>query len=209
MKKKVIITGCILLVSILVLFIYTQFIKPIDCKINAISCITWDATYVSLESFHERYHSGDLIEKQQVIYSYDGTLPSNNPKDYMDFYFEVGVNNRSLTDDVDVNVIVSSIDKYKDRVLYGYNSDQMIPGYAHKMSSGQTQILFTAYIANMTDEQIKEMAKSVTIRATAEGENIGSRVQNISCDTRNIKIENSLSSGANMKVYDLKQVKVE
>ena len=188
MKKKVIITGCILLVSLLVLFIYTQFIKPIDCNIKEIRCITSDATYVSIESFDERYHSGDLIENQQVIYSYDGKLPSNNPKDYMDFYFEVEVNNRSLTDDVDVNVIVYSIDKYKDRVLYGYNSDQIIGGYAHKMSSGQIQILFTAYIANMTDEQIKELAKSVTIWATAEGKNIR-RMQNISCDTCNITIE--------------------
>ena len=195
MKKKVtIITGCILIVSVLVWGIYTQLIKPIDCKIKAISCTTWDATYSSLESFHETYHSGDLEENDRVIYSYDGTLPSDNEKDYMDFYYEVEINNRSLTEDFSVNAIVTSIDKYSERVLYVYNSDQMLPGHVFKMSKGGVKVLFTAYIGDMTDEQIKEMAKSVKIRTTVEGEGIPCRVQNISCGTcNNIEIENLLS----------------
>ena len=194
MKKKIIIiTGCTLLACVLVLGIYTQFIKPIDCYIKAVNCITWDATYSSLESFDERYHSGDFSENDQVIYSYDGTLPSNNPKDYMDFYFKVEVNNRSLIEDYGVDVTVFSIDKYSERVLYGYNSDQILPGYVFNMSNQDIEILFTAYVADMTEEQIKEMVKSVIIRTTVEGGDIGSREQNISCNScDNIVVENAL-----------------
>ncbi len=103
----------------------------------------------------------------------------------MAFYFDIEIKNRSFIEDYTVNAMFDSISNNLDRILFGYNSDQILPGYIFKRDSGGVSVMLMAYIGDMTEEQIKGMARSVQIKITTEGKYIGKRVKNMSsssCD---------------------------
>ena len=193
-KRIIIIITSVLVFCVAAWMVFTQLYRPIVSSVKEISCETSDATYVGLESLHQRYNNGELDQNEAILFAYNGTLPSENPKDYMNIYYTIEGTNRNLFDDFIINVGFKDITKYSDRVLYGYDSYQILPGYAYNASEYTLQVMITVYIADLSEEQIRELSQSIELSVLAEGKYLGKREQDISSKScEDIRIEETLS----------------
>ena len=57
MKKKIILSiVAVLLVAIIVVISYFNFIRPLSINVTEVRCENWDATYVGVKAFEEMYN---------------------------------------------------------------------------------------------------------------------------------------------------------
>ncbi|MFP3155710.1 hypothetical protein LQZ18_15030 [Lachnospiraceae bacterium ZAX-1] len=149
-------------------------------RVQGIDCITWDATYVSIEAFANEYYPKDDYDKNTTfIHAFNGTLPSDKPEDYMDIYCSFEVINRSLFDQVYVDALISKLGEHAGNVLWSDSAGSGFGTYLHRLSKDSITFRLAIYIGDMTDDNIKEMVQTMKASALCEGKYLGTREKEI------------------------------
>ena len=194
MKKNIkIITVSIIAILIAILLCvgaYWNLIKPIELEHVSVSCVNWDATYVSLEAFIDEYNSGEYDKDTTLIHNWDGNLPSNNPKDYMDLYIDLDFKNRNLFQTYSIDGYISNYNSDNDMLIYSNTMGAYTNVVAYRSSETGGEILATIYIANLNDDEIKKLVQDISLKIVAKGKFLGTQEINIELsDVEEIDIE--------------------
>ena len=191
MKKKIILSiVAVLLVAIIGVTSYFNFIRPLSINVTEVKCENWDATYVSVKAFEEMYNKGEYNKDTTVIHSFNGKLPSDNPKDYMSVYIDIDVKNRNWFQIYSVDGYISNIEKYEDMALYSATMGDAEEINVFRNSNKVGTIVLDLYVGNHTDDEIKEFVKGITINMSGKGDIIGKKKMSIKlADIDNISIE--------------------
>ena len=191
MKKKIILSiVAVLLVAIIGVTSYFNFIRPLSINVTEVKCENWDATYVSVKAFEEMYNKGEYNKDTTVIHSFNGKLPSDNPKDYMSVYIDIDVKNRNWFQIYSVDGYISNIEKYQDMALYSATMGDAEETNVFRNSNKVGTIVLDLYVGNHTDDEIKEFVKGITINMSGKGDIIGKKKMSIKlADIDNISIE--------------------
>lgn len=191
MKKKIILSiVAVLLVAIIGVTSYFNFIRPLSINVTEVKCENWDATYVSVKAFEEMYNKGEYNKDTTVIHSFNGKLPSDNPKDYMSVYIDIDVKNRNWFQIYSVDGYISNIEKYQDMALYSATMGDVEETNVFRNSNKVGTIALDLYVGNHTDDEIKEFVKGITINMSGKGDIIGKKKMSIKlADIDNISIE--------------------
>lgn len=191
MKKKIILSiVAVLLVAIIGVTSYFNFIRPLSINVTEVKCENWDATYVSVKAFEEMYNKGEYNKDTTVIHSFNGKLPSDNPKDYMSVYIDIDVKNRNWFQIYSVDGYISNIEKYEDMALYSATMGDVEETNVFRNSNKVGTIVLDLYVGNHTDDEIKEFVKGITINMSGKGDIIGKKKMSIKlADIDNISIE--------------------
>lgn len=191
MKKKIILSiVAVLLVAIIGVTSYFNFIRPLSINVTEVKCENWDATYVSVKAFEEMYNKGEYNKDTTVIHSFNGKLPSDNPKDYMSVYIDIDVKNRNWFQIYSVDGYISNIEKYEDMALYSATMGDAEEINVFRNSNKVGTIALDLYVGNHTDDEIKEFVKGITINMSGKGDIIGKKKMSIKlADIDNISIE--------------------
>ena len=191
MKKKIILSiVAVLLVAIIGVTSYFNFVRPLSINVTEVKCENWDATYVSVKAFEEMYNKGEYNKDTTVIHSFNGKLPSDNPKDYMSVYIDIDVKNRNWFQIYSVDGYISNIEKYQDMALYSATMGDAEETNVFRNSNKVGTIVLDLYVGNHTDDEIKEFVKGITINMSGKGDIIGKKKMSIKlADIDNISIE--------------------
>ena len=191
MKKKIILSiVAVLLVAIIGVTSYFNFIRPLSINVTEVRCENWDATYVSVKAFEEMYNKGEYNKDTTLIHSFNGKLPSDNPKDYMSVYIDIDVKNRNWFQIYSVDGYISNIEKYEDMALYSATMGDAEEINVFRNSNKVGTIALDLYVGNHTDDEIKEFVKGITINMSGKGDIIGKKKMSIKlADIDNISIE--------------------
>ena len=191
MKKKIILSiVAVLLVAIIGVTSYFNFIRPLSINVTEVRCENWDATYVGVNAFEEMYNKGEYNKDTTVIHSFNGKLPSDNPKDYMSVYIDIDVKNRNWFQIYSVDGYISNIEKYQDMALYSATMGDVEETNVFRNSNKVGTIVLDLYVGNHTDDEIKEFVKGITINMSGKGDIIGKKKMSIKlADIDNISIE--------------------
>ena len=158
----------------------SQTVFSVGAYPDRVECVSWDATYESLLSVAERFDTGHA-EAWEHAYSYTGTLPSDDPRDYMNIHLCFTAENKSFIDSYMLGGTLGGAEKYGDRILFYSDADA-----AYKVRLGRREspgakkaagssVILDVYVGGLTDEQIKELARAVTVVVTAEGGIFGAK----------------------------------
>ena len=177
MKKKITIAGLILGVFILVIYI-TQIKYSINGKATEVECSSWDATYGSVVASAEAADNKNL-PSDTIAYSYDNSLPSENPNDYMSIYVYCDVKSSSIQK-YNLKMSLSSAEKYKENILF--ISEQPTGADTDRFGKDNMYIILDVYIGNLSDDQIKELVRGLNVKIKGYGEFVGKSETNISFD---------------------------
>lgn len=173
MKKVIIKIGILLLIVIIGICSYFNFIKPVKIEVTDVSCQNWDATYESVKAFEKNYKTKSYDTNKTVVHNFDGKLPSDNPKDYMTVYINVKADNRCWFQPYVIDGYISDIGKYKEMALFSATMSDAEVVRAFRNDYREGQIVLDIYVGKHTDDEIKEFVRSITIAASGEGEIIG------------------------------------
>ena len=189
MKKIITIIGLILVIVVSILYV-TQIKFAISGKICEVKCISWDATYESVVASAEAADNKNL-PSDVIAYSYDNSLPSENPNDYMNIYVYCDVKSSSIQK-YNLKMSLSSAEKYKENILF--ISEQPVGADTDRFGKDNMYIILDVYIGNLNDEQIKELVRGLDVKIKGYGEFVGKSETNVSFDKCDkIKIERKLT----------------
>lgn len=180
MKTKIKIISGIILAIIVVITIYTQLYAPVVVEIESIKCVSWDATYITLEALADAYSTGEYDKTTTFIHSFNGKLPSENPNDYMDIYCKIKVKNRNIIDDFSVDAAVSELGKNSENVLFSFPASCITKPLVFKSSENTITFILDIYIGNMTESEIKELVQGMKAKFVYSGKYLGKREKIIS-----------------------------
>lgn len=161
---------------------YYNFLKPIKIEPKKVVCQNWDATYVSIKAFEEMYLSENYNKSTTVIHSFQGKLPSENPKDYMTVYISLEAKNRCWFDSYIVDGSITEIGKYKEMALFSYTLGEGGTIQVFHNSVKEGTIVLDIYIGNHTDEEIKEFIRSISIETISKGKIMNKKKSTISLE---------------------------
>lgn len=169
----------VLIISVFVLilgvFLYFNIITPIQIKLTTVMCQNWDATYVGIKAFEEYYANGNYDKDTTILHGFNGKLPSENPKDYMNVYISLQGQNRSCFEAFTVDGYISNIAIYGDMALYSTTVSSVETMQIFRCSEKEGTLVLNIFVGNHTDEQIKEFIQSITIQVNSEGSIFGKR----------------------------------
>lgn len=191
MKKKIILSiVAVLLVAIIGVTSYFNFIRPLSINVTEVRCENWDATYESIKTFEEMYNKGEYNKDTTVIHNFNGKLPSDNPEDYMSVYIDIDVQNRNWFQRYSVDGYISNIEKYQDMALYSETMGAVEKITVFRNSDKSGTIVLDLYVGNHSDDEIEEFVKSITINMSGKGNIIGKKTMSIKlADLENITLE--------------------
>ena len=188
-KKRVLILAGVLLTVIFCTVAATQIIFTVSASPVNVRCIKWDNTYEKVVSLAEKYNSNTL-DSSEHAFSFEGTLPSDNPDDYMVLTACFEVSNRSYVDKYSANAVISNADKFKENILFTFDANSVVSIWLHRHSRETANVMAYAYVGNLSDDEIYELAKGLTVSLDAEGKLFGNRNRSFSfksCDDITIK----------------------
>ncbi len=190
MKKKIIISFSIIFMVALAITLYTQIWRPLIIIPKEAQCITWDATYFSIEAQAEMVLADEYDKTNFFIHSFNDKLPSQNPDDYMTIYCTLGVENRSIFHMNSVKAIVFVLDNYEENVLFSESSDSAVSGPTWRFSSEDETFIFDVYIADMDETAVRNLIKGLKAKVIYEGDFIGVREEIVDfADCENVSVE--------------------
>lgn len=190
MKKKILISFSILTLIILGIALYTQIWKPLIIKPKVAECITWDATYDSIEAQAETAITGEYDKTNFFIHSFDNKLPSHNPDDYMTIYCTLEIMNRSIFHMNSVKAVVFELVNYEENVLFSDSSDSVMSGATWRFSSNDETFILDVYVANMDETAVRDLIRGLKAKVIYEGDFIGIREEIIDfADCENVTVE--------------------
>lgn len=177
-KTKIIIT--LLLLLVICITLYTQIWKPLSVKPTEVQFIA-----ENLEDDYlipEKNLFSTLEENKTTYYahSFKGSLPSDNPEDYMTIYCTLKVSNRSIFNINSFKASVFELNNYENNVLFSISSDVVKASPKWRLSSDEKTIRLYVYIGDMNDEALRDLVEGMTARITYEGNFIGAREEIIS-----------------------------
>ena len=190
-KKKIIkVTSLGILLIFIVGIAYFNVLFPMKIEPVKIECINWDATYPYVEAFEESYKTGEYDKDTTIIHNFDGTLPSHNPDDYASVYIDIKATNRCFFDHFSVDGYISKIEKNSDMALWSATLSSVISTTVFRTSSSGATINMDLYVKDRSDEEIKEMLRSITIDVVYKGDILGKRTATVQlADVEDITIE--------------------
>ncbi len=179
--KKVFFAIAVLAVFALAVYaVLSQTVYTVGAYPDRAECVSWDATYESLLSTAERFDTG-AAEAWEHAYSYTGTLPSDDPRDYMNIYLYFTAENKSFIDSYTLGGTLSGAEKYGDRILFYSDADAAYSARLGRRESpgaktaAGSSVILDVYVGGLTDEQIKELVGAVTLEVTAKGGIFGTK----------------------------------
>jgi len=180
-KKSLIFVGIIVL---LIVVVFHQIIIPISATTTKVECIKWDNTYEEITELAERHNRGEL-DTTEHTHSFTGILPSENSDDYIVISCFFNIDNHSIIEKYVATASVIGIEKYADNVLFSVDAGAVNPIQVYRNDIAQGYVRAYVFIGNLTDEQVNELVKGVSISIEADGLLWGDRTKKISfaeCD---------------------------
>lgn len=177
--KKAFITAGVISVALLCILIATQIVFTVSAVPVKVNCIKWDNTYEEVVYLAEKYNKNSL-DSSEHSFSFDGTLPSDNPDDYMMISAFIDIRNKSYIDNYSVKAVISSADKFEENILFTFDADSVMSIRLHRHEEQSATVMAYAYVGNLSDDEIKELAKSLNASLDAEGTLFGRRKRNVS-----------------------------
>lgn len=168
--------GLAVLIVLVGVGVYTNFVKPLKIKPEKVDGVVWNAGFDSIVSHVEDFEKGDLADTVKIE-SFNGTLPSDEAKDYMTIYFTVEVKNRSLLNFHDIEAVSSEIGKFNENVLFSHSSNEAVPGRVWRLSDSEIAFILDVNVADMDEQAVKDLVKSVKAKVSYKGGILGKREQ--------------------------------
>ena len=175
--KKSFIFVCIVVLLIVVTF--HQIINPISVTAIKAECIKWDNTYEEITELAERHNRGEL-DTAEHTHSFAGTLPSENSDDYIVISCFFNIDNHSIIEKYVATASVTGIEKYADNVLFSVDAGAVNPIQVYRNDSAQGYVRVYVFIGNLTDEQVNELVKGISVSIEADGLLWGDRTKEVS-----------------------------
>lgn len=176
MKKKVLTVMGILVIALLVV----QLFWSPSIKLTVAEVQGSEGTYDSLQYINKCVSNGDELEETTHLISLKDELPSDNPEDYRSVYIRYDVKNHSYLQAQTVSGYIDDIGKYKDRVLVVEDSDGVLPTYVFRGYKDSSYVIMDVYTKNFSEDELRELINSVTLRVETVGDLIGSSSKKIS-----------------------------
>ena len=174
-KKILIIVGII----VLIVAVFHQIIIPISATATKVECIKWDNTYEEITELAERHNRGEL-DTTEHAHSFTGTLPSENSDDYIVVSYFFNIDNHSIIEKYVATASVTGIEKYADNVLFSVDAGAVNPIQVYRNDSAQGYVRAYVFVGNLTDEQIHELVKGISVSIAADGLLWGDRTKEVS-----------------------------
>lgn len=187
--KKAFIAAGVVATVFLCILIATQIIFTVSATPVNVNCIKWDNTYEEVVYSAEKY-SKNSLDNSEHPFSFDGTLPSDNPDDYMMISACIDIKNKSYIDKYSAKALITSADKFEENILFTFDADSVESLFLHRHSKQSATVMAYAYVGNLSDDEIRELAKGLSVTLEAEGKLFGKRNRNISfksCEDITIK----------------------
>ncbi len=172
MKRKRMILVVVVILVFGFVFTWFNIIKPCEMEDEVRIFIAEDydiledlydtSIYDSLISRYNGKGTTQIINDEKLVRT-DGNLPSDKTKDYKSIAIEVKVKNRSI---FDMENFVASIDmeEHSD-ILYTYGS--IVCERVESFKTGNVNVMWLEmYCGDMTDEEIVEYIKGLTIKVS-------------------------------------------
>lgn len=179
-KKKSFMLICIAVIAVLfIAALFHQIILPISATATKAECVKWDSTFEEITKLAERHNNGEL-DTVEHTHSFTGTLPSDNPDDYIVISCFFNIDNHSFIDKYMATAHITEIGKYTDNVLFSVDAGAVSSIQVFRNDTAQGYVRVYAYIGNLTDEQINELVQGLSISIDADGMLLGDRTKEIS-----------------------------
>jgi len=176
MKKRWVL---LLAVILGIVFLWTQVLSPVKASVGKVECISWDATYDTIENEAKLYHNGSL-PKETIAYGFTGELPSKNPKDYMTIYCNFETQNTSILERYTVNAVLKDAEKYRERILFVSDANATVIPIADRMDKVVGNIILHVYIKDMSEAEIEELVRGLELTVKAYGKHFGTEEKTLS-----------------------------
>lgn len=172
MKKKSIlmIAGIVLIIGI----VYFEILNPIQFSENDVRLCYAEADYENILSFKEAVKNNSLHDCY-TAYGIKQDLPSDNPEDYASISCEVNVNSRTFFRVKGIDMIITDIGKYEDRILLSASAQTAIPNNLDRFGRDSIHCYFYVYTGGMSKQEMIEMVKELKMHIVYELEYFGIR----------------------------------
>lgn len=177
LKKKmyIIIVAIVLLVIALV---YSQYLSPVSFSADTVN-FTDEGVFESVKYTYSEGFKKDNPNDETRYLNEKKDLPSNNPKDYIKVFYSIKANNKSIFDISRVDMLIYEIYKYKDRFLYSYSSSDVINNAVNRLGKSTITCGYYVYIGGLSEDEKKELMKSVSVKLVYQTEFFGTRTKTI------------------------------
>ena len=172
----------VLIVLLVIIGVYFQFAKPIKVIRSKIDCYISegaDMEYEYISTFAETYEKYEWYKDTTILHSWNGTLPSENPDDYMTINWDITLKNRSSYGSVLVDAHISDITSHKEAVLISHTASHAVAHYMDGFSKRTIWVLATVCIKDLNTAQIEELIKGMTVEVQFSGELMGTRTKTV------------------------------
>lgn len=170
MKKKIVIISFIFM--IMFVFVWFNFIKP--CKISRnVKIFIYEDYSLSSEEYNTEMYDNlinlyngkkttQLIFDEKLVRT-DGQLPSDKTKDYKSIAIKIKVKNRSII--AQENFVASMEMAENSNILY--TCGEIVCQNVKAFKTGNVTVMWLEmYCGDMTDEEIAEYIKGLTIKVS-------------------------------------------
>ncbi len=190
-KKTVAVIVCIAVLVAVVGVILTQFVWNLQVSAIRVRCTSWDGLYESVAYTADRYEKNELGSFESA-YSFTGILPSENSQDYMTVSLFFEANNTSLIEKYELDGTLASAGAHKENILFVTNANAVVTPIVFRNASEWGCVALDIYKGDLSEEEIMELVKDLTVTVTAKGFLFGSHTKTVSfsqCDNIEFDVE--------------------
>ena len=183
MKKKIIIS--ITFVIIILLCLLALYYPKV--RIGNVYTESYDTTLEHLKSLDEEYHQTGKVKDYNTV-SYQGKLPSTDPKDYMSVYINIETKNYNPLQDYSISAKTDDFLKHKENVLFASSTDNLLPITVNKFTANCETIHYLIYIGDLKEKEIVELVQNTKIKAEIKGTHYGKKTYIIPINNMKVDI---------------------
>lgn len=173
-KWIIIIIGVVLLAVLLI----TQVIFPVSIKTTTVSVHPDEIAYEAVVSNAERVLNGD--KDTMVPIGFTKELPSDNADDYYAMEINLTLSNKSVLT-YNVAGCVDSVKVHADNLLFSNRIEtQVLRTDLDPFGEATAWFLCWIYVGDLSESEIEEMVKSITLKINLKGYPFGSETLTVS-----------------------------
>ena len=182
MKKIIIIVASVLVLAV----VGTQLLCPLwvigtRAEVN-MDKDSGEMSYVFAKAYVPKNDEVIPPREGEHFISFDGKLPSENPDDYIDINLYFHTQNISLWNDYKIDATLEDASKYKENILMIIDASNPVTESLFKHEKVDARVNLLVYKNSMTEDQIKEMIKSIKLKIKYYGKYLGVIEKTISLD---------------------------